>query len=53
MRSILTRGTKNQAATVKTAEISTRAELTPDDLLVLDLGPETGETMHSADGNDR
>ncbi len=29
------------------------AELTPDDLLTLDLGPETGETMHSADGDDR
>jgi hypothetical protein len=29
------------------------AELTPDDLLTLDLGPETGETIHSADGDDR
>jgi hypothetical protein len=29
------------------------SELTPDDLLTLDLGPETGETMHSADGDDR
>ena len=28
-------------------------ELTPDDLRTLDLGPETGETMHSADGDDR
>jgi hypothetical protein len=29
------------------------AELTPDDLLTLDLGPETGETIHSADGDGR
>jgi hypothetical protein len=29
------------------------AELTPDDLLILDLGPETGETIHSADGDGR
>ena len=30
------------------------SELTPpDDLLALDLGPETGETMHSADGYER
>jgi hypothetical protein len=27
--------------------------LTPDDLLTLDLSPETAETMHSADGDDR
>jgi hypothetical protein len=27
--------------------------LTPDDLLTLDLGPETAETMHSAEGHDR
>jgi hypothetical protein len=29
------------------------SELTPDDLLALDLGPETGEAMHSVDGGDR
>ena len=29
------------------------AELTPDDLLTLDLGPETGETVPSAEGDDR
>ena len=29
------------------------AELTPNDLLTLDLGPEPGETMHSAEGDDR
>jgi hypothetical protein len=29
------------------------AELTPDDLLTLDLGPETGETGPSAEGDDR
>ena len=31
----------------------THAELTPDDLLTLDLRPGTGETIHSADGDDR
>ena len=35
------------------SDAPTHAELTPDDLLTLDLGPETGETIHSADGNDR
>ena len=29
------------------------SELTPDDLLALDLGPETGETVQPADGDDR
>jgi hypothetical protein len=29
------------------------AELTPDDLLTLDLGSETGETIRSADGDGR
>jgi hypothetical protein len=29
------------------------AELTPDDLLTLGLGPETGETIRSADGDGR
>lgn len=29
------------------------SELTPDDLLTLDLGPETGQTSDSADGADR
>jgi hypothetical protein len=29
------------------------SELTPDDLRALDLGPETGETVHAADGYDR
>jgi hypothetical protein len=29
------------------------SELTPDDLLALDLGTETGETIHSADGYER
>jgi hypothetical protein len=29
------------------------AGLTPGDLLILDLGPETAETMHAADGDDR
>jgi hypothetical protein len=35
------------------SEAPTHAELTPDDLLTLDLGPETAGTMHSADGDDR
>ena len=30
-----------------------QAELTPADLLTLDLGPETGEAIHSADGDGR
>ena len=29
------------------------SELTPDDLLALDLGPEAGETVHAADWGDR
>jgi len=29
------------------------SELTPDDLLALDLGAETGETVHAADWGDR
>ena len=29
------------------------SELTPDDLLTLDLGPEADKTEHSADGDDR
>jgi hypothetical protein len=29
------------------------SELTPDDLVTLDLGAETGETVHVADGDDR
>ena len=29
------------------------SELTPDDLLALDLGPETGETVQVADGDGR
>jgi hypothetical protein len=29
------------------------AALAPNDLLTLDLGPETAETMHSAEGDDR
>jgi hypothetical protein len=29
------------------------SELTPDDLLALDLGPGTGGTVHAADGDDR
>ena len=29
------------------------SELTPDDLLILDLGPETGEAIHSSDGDYR
>jgi hypothetical protein len=32
----------------RVSDAPTRAELTPDDLLTLDLGPETGE-IHSAD----
>jgi len=35
------------------SDAPTHAELTPDDLLTLDLGPETGETIHSADGDGR
>jgi hypothetical protein len=34
------------------SEAPMHAELTPDDLLTLDLGPETGATILSADGDD-
>ena len=35
------------------SEAPMHAELTPDDLLTLNLGPETGEAIHSADGDGR
>jgi hypothetical protein len=35
------------------SDAPTHAELTPDDLLTLDLRPESGETIHSADGDGR
>ncbi len=36
----------------RVSDAPTHAELTPDNLLTLDLGPETGE-IHSADGDYR
>jgi hypothetical protein len=35
------------------SDAPTHAELTPDDLLTLDLGQETGGTIHSTDGDYR